>query len=633
MDRNSIINNYDINEFMSFLQNDHEGKILELLNNDGLSLLNTSSKKEERITYILYYSKYTDELFKNEEFLKIFIESDITCYYASLRHLKDETYDHILDYVYNHEDDSYKLSMLFSYFSDSYKVNKIDNWKYGYNALYKIVNNDIPEVVNKIINNYNIDLSDPRLSISILVRNAKYSVLKDQESRNLNGKTIPTINISMNLLNKDLAKRLLNSYDVFEMRRILNDLAWSSNPDELNNYIKKIEDLFINSFDESKLLPSYQALFETYKDMKESLYGEKDNFHELRIKYREAQKHFKDIPYINEELDKVYNDGDINDVYDYLKKCQNRKMSNYIIDYHFEENYHNVLIDIKELLRYYYDGNIKLSKENVDIYEKIIKIDNLSLNEKKELHNNLKTINIKERFYDDMSFARHLVNSAIKNKAISSDTIAKYKDKELSKVYGVDVYNIDNEPFFGIVKTGNHDLDDLPTGHSYSLVGSSCVAVYGNVKNGQTYLFDSKDLNPDQIVHVFPYDSFTLFKPFNAVDEPTNRINTLLKPEDIADISPRAYSEILILEQGKIPTDIDKDIAKLRKLAIYCIDEITPEAINKAKEENLGIVLVKSRDFIDNEKYDDELYKNIKYAFHSNYFVDINDREEFESKR
>ena len=129
MDRNSIINNYNINEFMSFLQNDHEGKILELLNNEGLSLLNTSSKKEERITYILYYSKYTDELFKNEEFLKIFIESDITCYYASLRHLKDETYDHILDYVYNHEDDSYKLSMLFSYFSDSYKVNKINKWK------------------------------------------------------------------------------------------------------------------------------------------------------------------------------------------------------------------------------------------------------------------------------------------------------------------------------------------------------------------------------------------------------------------------------------------------------------------------------------------------------------------------
>jgi len=191
---------------------------------------------------------------------------------------------------------------------------------------------------------------------------------------------------------------------------------------------------------------------------------------------------------------------------------------------------------------------------------------------------------------------------------------------------------MNDEPFFGIVKSGRHVLDALPTGHSYSLVGSDCVAVFGDPKNSNTFLYDSEELNPEQIIHVFPFDSFTLFKPFNAVDNATNHVNTLLMPEEITGLSAWAYSELLILEQGRNQTDIDKTIPTLKRIALYCLDEINQKDVEVAQQLGLGIILVKSKKYFENEKYYREKYKNIdKWDY--NYFNGMYEKEKFEAKR
>ena len=64
MDRESIINFYSKNDFMNFLREDYDGKIFELFNEEGINILKNSGLKEERINYILTFSKYRDELFK-----------------------------------------------------------------------------------------------------------------------------------------------------------------------------------------------------------------------------------------------------------------------------------------------------------------------------------------------------------------------------------------------------------------------------------------------------------------------------------------------------------------------------------------------------------------------------------------
>ena len=74
-------------------------------------------------------------------------------------------------------------------------------------------------------------------------------------------------------------------------------------------------------------------------------------------------------------------------------------------------------------------------------------------------------------------------------------------------------------------------------------------------------------------------------------------------PEQLLSLSKsyNSYNEILLLEKDKTPTDIDKSIDKLKRVALYCVDEIRQQDIESAKRNGTGIVLVKSSDYIYDE--------------------------------
>ena len=220
----------------------------------------------------------------------------------------------------------------------------------------------------------------------------------------------------------------------------------------------------------------------------------------------------------------------------------------------------------------------------------------LSSEEKIELHNKLKQYNMIEIFYDDMSFARRKVRESLKDYAMVKDELIKYKDEELSNEYGVDVYNINDNPFFAIVKSGIRADDSLPVGHSYSLVGNGCISVFGDLNSSNTYVYDATNLNPEQIVHIFPEDSFTLYQPFSFTDKATNRVEQLMMPDELL-YNKRTYNEVLILEQGKKQTDIDSRIPKLKRIALYCVDKITAKDVEMAKINDMGIMLINSKNY------------------------------------
>ena len=63
MNKEELFMDFNKGKFMSFMENDITGKILQLFDNEGLNLLNNCTYKEDIICYILTYSKYADELF------------------------------------------------------------------------------------------------------------------------------------------------------------------------------------------------------------------------------------------------------------------------------------------------------------------------------------------------------------------------------------------------------------------------------------------------------------------------------------------------------------------------------------------------------------------------------------------
>lgn len=547
-------------DFLDFLYNDLSGEILNLLDDEGVEYLKKYSDITDRITYILNYSNYVDFLFNNQKFLDLFLSTDISKYYASLKNLNNKTYDLIVNRCLELNKDVNLIGQLISYFNKDYQLKFIDKYDYPNDLIYEMLKRNPKILGKKILEKYNIDLTSHNISIKGLIDAGKSLSFEDMAKRN--GDSFVSSGgeiflLSSDLLNTEVAQKLWNELNVYEYRFLINDANYCGDSTNLNNYAKTKEEEFILNTDYPKI---YQNIF----NMINKLSNLDSSSNEYRDIFRNLIRQIQIFPNEYTNLRELIFNGEFAETINLITKSLDEKKSDYIIDYHFEENYYNVMYDLKELLEFYYAGNIDIPEDRLYLYQQIVNIDMLSSQEKIELHNELKQYNMMEIFYDDMSFARKQVRKAIKDYSMVKEELVKFKDEELSNEYGVDVYNIEDNPFFAIVKSNVNREDNLPVGHSYSLVGNGCISVFGTPEYNDTYVYDSSDLNPEQIVHVFPRDSFTMYKPFSFTSNATDRVEQLMMPDELL-YNKRTYNEVLILEQGSMQTDIDSRIPKLKK--------------------------------------------------------------------
>lgn len=593
-------------DFLDFLDNDYNGKILNLLDDEGVELLKKNSYIEDRITYILNYSNYVDLLFNNQKFLDLFLSTDISKYYASLKNLNNKTYDLIVNRCLELNKDINLTGQLISYFNKDYRLKFIDKYDYPNDLIYEMLKRNPKLLGKKILEKYNIDLTSHNIPVGGLVAAGKSLSFEDMTKRkgysyvNSSGEVFY---LSSDLLNMDVAKKLWNELNVYEYRFLINDANYCGDPTNLNNYAKTKEEEFILNTDYPKI---YQNIF----DMIKKLSNLDSSSNEYRDIFRNLIRQIQIFPNEYTNLRMLIFNGEFDEVINLITKSLDEKKSDYIIDYHFEENYYNVMYDLRELLEFYYAGNIDIPEDRLYLYQKIVNIDMLSSQEKIELHNELKQYNMMEFFYDDMTFARKKVREALKDYAMVKDELVKFKDEELSNEYGVDVYNINDNPFFAIVKSGIRFEDSLPVGHSYSLVGNGCISVFGSLKNSNTYVYDASDLNPEQIVHIFPKDSYTLYQPFSFTEKATDRVEQLMMPDELL-YNKRTYNEVLILEQGSMQTDIDSRIPRLKRIALYCVDQITAKDVETAKIHNIGIMLINSKKYNKGIEMPSSIYRHL----------------------
>lgn len=593
-------------DFLDFLDNDYNGKILNLLDDEGVELLKKNSYIEDRITYILNYSNYVDLLFNNQKFLDLFLSTDISKYYASLKNLNNKTYDLIVNRCLELNKDINLTGQLISYFNKDYRLKFIDKYDYPNDLIYEMLKRNPKLLGKKILEKYNIDLLSHNIPVGGLVAAGKSLSFEDMTKRkgysyvNSSGEVFY---LSSDLLNMDVAKKLWNELNVYEYRFLINDANYCGDPTNLNNYAKTKEEEFILNTDYPKI---YQNIFNMINKLS-NLDSSSNEYHNI---FRNLIRQIQIFPNEYTNIRMLIFNGEFDEVINLITKSLDEKKSDYIIDYHFEENYYNVMYDLRELLEFYYAGNIDIPEDRLYLYQKIVNIDMLSSQEKIELHNELKQYNMMEIFYDDMTFARKQVREALKDYAMVKDELVKFKDEELSNEYGVDVYNINDNPFFAIVKSGIRFEDSLPVGHSYSLVGNGCISVFGSLKNSNTYVYDASDLNPEQIVHIFPKDSYTLYQPFSFTEKATDRVEQLMMPDELL-YNKRTYNEVLILEQGSMQTDIDSRIPRLKRIALYCVDQITAKDVETAKIHNIGIMLINSKKYNKGIEMPSSIYRHL----------------------
>ncbi len=580
-------------EFSEYLENDHDGMVFELLNDYGIFIINNSQDKEEIIKFILEHTNYYDDLFYEDRFMNLFLNSDISQYYFSLNKLSFKTIKLIIDKQIELGQDDNKIMKVIYYSDEKVQLEVIRKCNLSNEIKYKLIKLCRYDIVNEIMLDPSIDLTKLTSVIGYkhLFEKFKRFNLLSYGRRITNEENVEAITIPSRMITKNLAKKIWKENNIFYIRDIINDMYYSTDPDVINKYVHEEEDKIIYSVNNGLVYP-YNRIYELFK----YLYIDKNVKQSLYDEYLEEYNTLVKKISINELHNTLILLDDDKEIYNYLFELSNKELSNYIIDYHFEENYYNIIIDIRELLSLQGSGNGKLSVERVNLYERILKIDKLLYNEKIELHNVLKQYNMIEIFYDDMNDARKIVSQAIKDYSISKKEMERYLDKELTLKYGVDVYNLNGENFFGLVKSqveimGKNDKFEMPIGNSFSLVGDGMVTVYGNTERHVTYLYDTADLNLEQVVHVFPMDSYTLYQPFSESDRATKSVNVLMMPEELVSY-PYSYTEVLILQRGMKEMDFNEKIPRLKEMAIYCIDKIRDKDIKAAKAKNVGIVLV-----------------------------------------
>lgn len=580
--KSKLINSPTRHNFIWLAQEKNNYVIPTLLDGKGMELLRKTTELSDKLNGIITsFNTYLKELFQNIEFVKIVLD-----------HFKD------LGYLFTSIEPDAALIFVKNLKNLNLPNEELANVILSLNEKSQVLIVDNIELPNELFWGLVINMR-PKAAEALLHKNSIGKHLDDLTFTSLkklfeNAAFLP-LNIVEDL---DFINMLTSMLDAKVYRMLMLDLELSNDVDAIEKrresfYDKKIKDYnseqgMLNCFYE--LYKKFGILLDFFKSDNLSIKSVDD----LIANNFDAEY----IHAINFETGKIRT---FEALLNYFQALSNFELTNMIIDYHFKDVYFNVLKDIEILCNFNETGGKSLSEEDLALYKNILNLDKLSYEAKIELHEKMKSYNFAEKFYDDIRNAKNLSYQMINDSILNKDKIKKYRNGELSAKAGVDIYLLDGEPFKVLVKSFGDKYEALKRENfkcsqisSFSLDGSDKLQTFYNPKASYNIVYDS--LKEEQIIHVFPVDSFTSRSSSNYTKN-TTRINEILTPDELVRKSPN-YNEVLIRQASpKAPTEYDEKITPPEMIALYCYDEITERDIESAKNLGIGIVLVMTKKY------------------------------------
>ena len=578
--KSKLINSPTRHKFIWLAQEKNNYIIPTLLNGNGMDLLRKTTELSDKLNGIITScNTYLKELFQNIEFVKIVQDhfKDLGYLFASI---EAET---ALIFVKNLNIPNEELANVILSLNEEAQTLIVDNIDLPPELFWSFVINMRPKAAEALLNKNSIGKHLDNLNVNSLKRLFENVVFLPSEI----------------LDDSSFVNLITTMIDIKVYRLLLLDLASSNAADKIEKqrelfYKKTIEDYdkehgMLKSFYE--LYKKFGVLLDFFKD---------DN---LQIKFVEDLiANNLDMKYIYDLYYEVSRIKTREDLLRYFQTLSNFELTNMIIDYHFKDVYFNVLKDIEILCNFNETGGKSLSDEDLELYKSILRLDELSYEEKIKLHEKMKGYNFLEKFYDDIRNAKNLSYRMINDSILNKERLKKYRNEDLSAKAGVDIYLLDGEPFKVLVKSFGNKYEALEKNNfnfyshigSFSLDGSDKLQTFHDPKTSYNIVYDS--LREEQVVHTFPVDSFTL-RLSNNYTKATQRLNQILTPDELVNKSPD-YNEILIRQAvPNSPTEYDEKITSPEMIALYCYDEISALDIESAKNLGIGIVLVITRKY------------------------------------
>lgn len=574
--KEKLINN---GYFSLFLKQASDDIMINLLDEEGIQLLKNSIFFNSSINELLgHHLSFVDELSKMPSFCDIVINRLKNSYF--IFKIPNESAVRIVDYAID-KIDIKTLDELIFHLEPQAQYEVVKNVSLPYNIILKLITN------NKDIAEY------------VFNRDIRFTSLDDLSYEDIYSIFNKGIIIPKFLLNEEkFFSKLVSINKVREYRALVDGLNESNDVSKIEKareiyYDKQLKDYS----DEWGLLTKY---YNCFKEICDKLDEDPNNYlDEILNKYLNSFCFGYHRKQLKDKLLKLCQDRDDGAIYSVLREESNFEITDMIIDYHFKQLPYNFFLDLKQLCEFQNTEGRTLSDEDIEIYNKILMLDKIYYDEKIELHEMLKKSNMMEKFYDAIKSAKEKQIQLIKKSMLNKQTIQKYKDEELSKEKGVDIYVLDGDDFYIFVKAllkqkvnpmQPSDIYYNVDGCSYSLDCSKKLNTYKDPHIFYHIAFS--DFPENQVVHVFPSDSFSYYTREAA--RATDRVYTLNTPKQLTSKS-NFFDEIVLLQRNDDRNDdINSQLKVPEMFAIYCYDEITKNDIESAKNLGLGIVLVKT---------------------------------------
>ena len=420
------------------------------------------------------------------------------------------------------------------------------------------------------------------------------------------GVVIPTDMIN----NKSFIDRVSTIYDPRVYRFLINSMSNPSDREIVERARKKYYEDQIYGYDrELKMTP---ALKEIYQDFVQFASDKKDpssdelyngisgifakfNLFDINSNLRPA--------YFRRIYDFIVN-NDLEGLKTFFQEQSNALLTDMIIDYSFEEVYDNVFKDLEQLL--HLDGETEdiLDEESRDLYSRVLRLDDLPYEEKIALLERLKSRDCVQEFYDYYLNARTRFEELVNSSVLNEESIQRFRSP-ISDELGVDVYVLDGEPFYALVKSIGYKGEVLEESAismgettSMSIISSEKLSTFVEPSEGYNLVYSA--LPSRQTIHTYPVDSFTgRGRNSDGVFVGSNRVNQLMTPEELVRASTD-YNEILV-SQRPSPKNRNKDdevaerLEDIPVLGLLCYDEITEKDVESARNLGCSIVCVKTK--------------------------------------
>ena len=585
--KEKLINSKSKYDFIWLIQDMSDEYADKLFDDEGINLLIQTPDLLDKMNGILTCGKkYVNKILKKPEFCKIIIDN----------------FDNLKSYLYGLDEKGALALIKYIQENDPTKLKS---------TLVNLSKTTQEKVVKEVtlpidVLTFCVVALEPKAAEYLVNNDVRITSLQDYSFNQLYNVFSKEFCLKPTLLEDRLfIKKIVSMSSVKDYRFLINELVKANNVDEIEKLRKDYYTSEMISYNpEFKMLERHCTCYKEICNLIDTDDIDNTKFNEILNKCFNFFGTNRESYTVETKIWKYLIDKDKDGLKEFLINESNIALTNMIVDYHFEDVPYNFFLDVTQLCNFQETEGRTLSDKDLSIYQRLLKLDELSYEEKIKLHHELINEDWISKHYDVFRQAKDKAATLIKEQMLNPSNIDAYLDKTQTEKSGVPIYVLDGQDFFAFVKSISlskerviepSDLRFYVDGSSFSLDGSKKLDTFQDPKEYYNLIYG--DFPIDQVIHMYPVDSFTKYLR-NSTSKATSRVYELYTPTQFVEKSTD-YNEILLAQKNnsKVGDELNDNLKSPTILGIYCYDEITENDIASAKKLGVGIVVVNTKKY------------------------------------